>query len=147
MQIFTTHFPLRQAAVEPRGTGLSESHRVPSTNWDPRLTMKFSPSDWHIYLHCSSPGCDGDSSRGKIIPDINPISPPINWGGCPIHRQKSKCVTLYCPTCDEAYRRYPGIEGGSIWRKVEGLMVCLGTLLCHEVQLGVLTWLLRQQQW
>lgn len=53
----TWHVPLKQAAVEPNGGGLAHSQRVPSTNWAPRLTRKFSPSDWHRCLHCSSPGC------------------------------------------------------------------------------------------
>lgn len=55
--ITTWHVPLKQAAVEPNGGGLSASQRLPSTNWEPRLTRKFSPSDWHKYLHCSSPAC------------------------------------------------------------------------------------------
>lgn len=53
--ISTWHRPLRQAAVMPKGGGLSDSQRVPSTNWEPRLTIKFSPCDWHMYRHCSSP--------------------------------------------------------------------------------------------
>ncbi len=59
--ISTWHFPLRQAAVGPKGGERSDSQRVPSTNWEPRLTMKSSPSDWHMYRHCSSPKYDEKS--------------------------------------------------------------------------------------
>lgn len=65
--ISTWHVPLKQAAVEPNEGELSDSQRVPSTNWEPRLTMKFSPSDWHMYRHCSSPGYDEKISQKKKL--------------------------------------------------------------------------------
>lgn len=41
----------------------------------------------------------------------------------------------------KAYRRDPGVEGGSVWQQVERVEVRLRTLLCYKIQLGVLTWL------
>lgn len=54
--------------------------------------------------------------------------------------------TFFRPTLCKAYSGDPGVEGGSVWEQVEGVQVCLGTLLCHEVQLGALTWL-QQHVW
>lgn len=48
---------------------------------------------------------------------------------------------IFWPTLCKAYSRDPGVERGSVWLQIEGVQVCLGTLLCHEVQLGALTWL------
>lgn len=38
----------------------------------------------------------------------------------------------------KADSRDPGVEGGSVWYQVEWVEVCLGTLFCHEIQLGAL---------
>lgn len=53
---------------------------------------------------------------------------------------------LFGPTPCKSYSWDPGVKGGGVWQQVEGLQVCLGTLLCDEVQLGALTWLLQHVQ-
>lgn len=116
----TLHFPLRQAAVEPSGDGLLGSQRVPSTNWEPRLTMKLSPSDWHMYLHCSSP--DFDTTIFEIQ-----------------FYTLNKLKVLFRSTLHEAYSWDPRVERSCVWLKVQRVEVCLGTLLCHEIQLSALT--------
>ncbi len=52
----TWHFPPRQAEMEGGGTVWAASHRVPSMNWVPRLTMKSCSRERHISLHWASPG-------------------------------------------------------------------------------------------
>lgn len=87
--------------------------------------MKFSPSDWHMYLHCSSPGYDK-----KMLEILFCFFSKWN-----------KLKAFFWPTLWKAYSWDPRIEWSCVWLQVEGMEVCLGALLCHEIQLSALTWL------
>lgn len=119
--IITWHFPPRQAEIDPCGTVLSDSHRVPSMNWDPRLTIKSCSRERHISLHWESPGGKGEIEMRSD------------------KKEKKLTFQLIWSTWAVAYGRNPGIDWLWVCRYWQRLLVCGWTLLSHELKLSRIT--------